>query len=265
MSFPFLKLVGAGNDFIFLSGDDLPKNKSRSQWAQTLCQKNFGVGADGLVIIEDWQNEGQRPEFRWDFYNSDGSKANMCGNAARCATLYSQIRSPQSDTCRFQTALGWLEGQVSELGFSVSWGWAKPDPEQKTLTIENGKRVTGYFVNSGVPHFVIVDGEASNLSGRDCLLIQAHEIFGEEQTNVTLLTETAQDIANTKSFERGVRNFTLACGTGVIASALVLQKIKGGHRHRLQAPGGLLGVELFEDKVIHQGPAICSFRGTFQY
>ncbi len=264
MSFSFQKLVGAGNDFIFVDANDIPKDRPRSEWASRLCDRNFGIGADGLVLFS--ATDLSSSSFAWDFYNSDGSAAEMCGNAARSAILYCKDKF-QKNQCHIQTAMGIVSGEVISSGsngsqIEVRWTLKNSGIEKRELSLKQGS-VRGYFVNTGVPHFVVTDSEFK-LSLETCLEIQNHEVFSPQKTNVTLLVESHSKSAHrTKTFERGVRGFTLACGTGVIAAALVVHQTQPQKRHELLAPGGQLFVEIEEQNIKLIGPAKKVFDGQF--
>ncbi len=256
---PFEKLVGAGNDFVFMLHPDVPENKDLSQLAVKLCDRNSGIGADGLVIIHD---DESKPEcFVWDFYNSDGSKAEMCGNAARCAVRFIKDHFGL-DKCEFKTLAGPVKGRFLDNSVQVSWTIPSDKMAEVSIDLENFKTFSGYYINTGVPHFVLLNqlGEVTN---KDCAEIQTHPKFGESQTNVTLLDSSEEGVHSTKTFERGVKNFTLACGTGVIASAFVLQSQNQEDIYSLKAPGGELSVKLNGPHVTLIGPAELIFKGQY--
>ena len=263
MSISFHKLVGAGNDFIFINENQLSNIPDLSLFAAKICNRNFGVGADGLVVIKGVSTEGNHSHFSWEFFNNDGSFAEMCGNAARCAVVYSKIVNG-SETCIFETAIGIINGQVTPEGSTVTWEISNPVLEKKSITLDYNKSFDGWYIDTGVPHFVILDEPQGSTNGRDCLNIQTHPEFGKRNTNVTLLTRKSSQAHPTKSFERGVREFTLACGTGVIAASAVLKELTGENQHSLQAPGGKLSVEFHDEKTVSlTGPAELTFIGTF--
>lgn len=258
MTLQFQKYVGAGNDFVFALENQLPSGIDRIKLSKAICDPKLGIGADGFAVFKKLSES----DFEWDFYNNDGSRAEMCGNAARCAILFCQ-KNFSTNKSTIKTEAGIVSGQVLDANWvAVSWALEKMEPEKKSLTLSNGKTVEGLFVNTGVPHFVV---QQEGINGRDCLLIQEHEEFAPAQTNVTVLNP--KDGTNhTKSFERGVRAFTLACGTGVIASAIALSQQEKQDEYSLQAPGGPLKVRLGESEVTLIGPAQFVFDGSnFNY
>lgn len=255
----FEKWVGAGNDFVFIMETELPSSVDRKKLAIEVCERNTGIGADGLVILS--KKDSQHRLFAWDFYNSDGSKAEMCGNAARCTVKFIQSQFG-FDECQFETQAGLVTGKVLENEVEVSWSIASNKMAEVSVDLENFKSFKGFYINTGVPHFVLLN-QLNEVSRRDCAEIQAHPKFGDAQTNVTLLDTNNEGVNSTKTFERGVKDFTLACGTGVIASAFVLQNQHKLDQYELVAPGGKLKVKIDGTRVVLIGPAQLVFNGKF--
>ncbi len=255
---PFDKLVGAGNDFVFIHHSDLPESIDRRLLAQEICHRNSGIGADGLVILHRGEPANL---FVWDFYNRDGSKAEMCGNAARCTVLFIH-KHFQLNRCEFKTLAGTVQGAFNPGHIEVQWSLASEKMAELSIDLENFKTFKGFYINTGVPHFVL-HNHVNEVTLQDCAEIQAHPRFGEDQTNVTLLDSDEDGVHKTKTFERGVKSFTLACGTGVIASAFVLKNIEEKDVYQLQAPGGVLSVKISGDSVTLIGPADFVFSGQY--
>lgn len=255
MTLAFDKLVGAGNDFIFLSSDSRIDTENLPDLTRKLCDRHFGIGADGLVFIEKLAGT----LFKWHFYNSDGSSAEMCGNAARCSFQFIK-KYFQINEAQMETLCGTVHGRVlSDTEVEVSWTLQNSILVEKSVELDSNRKVSGFFINSGVPHFVIFNPET--YSQKELRLIQSHPAFGSTETNVTLLdNRRGQNL--TRTFERGVRDFTLACGTGVIASAFVLQHQCNKEIYYLSAPGGDLQVKLNGPEVFLKGSAQIIFYGT---
>ena len=257
MNLSFEKLVGAGNDFVFLNPIPQLESINLQELTIKLCDRHNGIGADGLVYLEK-KSPGK---FIWQFFNSDGSSAEMCGNAARCAFLYIQTHY-QLSSASMETLCGEVTGQV--LGpeeVEVSWIIKDNILQKKSVKLNSGKTLEGFFINTGVPHFVLYNSET--LTHKELLEIQQHPEFSPDETNVTLV-DSLTDLNKTQSFERGVRDFTLACGTGVIASAFVLQHFAEAKEYQLHAPGGELRVRIFENQVFLRGPAKTIFKGELE-
>ena len=290
MKLDFHKLVATGNDFIFFEQNQAFPKENRSLWIQNLCDRKEGVGADGLVIMKPKPSQDRC--FSWEFYNNDGSVAEMCGNAARCAAVYlKQIH--QVENFELETSMGAITGKYKgPQDCEICLPLKKEQPIGKTIFLKQAlapQKVQGHFIKVGVPHFVIPDDD-HKLDASHCLSIQNAPDFAPHKINVTLLGKNPDGSYHMKSFERGVQDFTLACGTGAIASALVLRKLLfedqplqehftentesktdkdlsyplPKNNFSLQTPGGLLKVSLKEKTAILKGSARICFSGTIQ-
>jgi len=215
---PFSKLSGSGNDFILvdnrngrLSPEALPET------ARRLCRRKFSVGADGLIAIEG----SETADFRWQFFNADGSSAEMCGNGGRCAARFAAARGVAGERLCFETLAGTIHAEVS--GTRVKLQLPPPgefEPDRELLL--DPVPVRASCLNTGVPHAVVcvedvdaVDVEA--LGSR----IRYHELFRPAGTNVDFIQRREGDRISMRTYERGVEGETLACGTGAVASACV--------------------------------------------
>ncbi len=245
------KLSGAGNDFLFVNLFDsktknqvktLEKKLSRARLAKKLCRRHKSVGADGLIFIE----KSKELDFQWDFYNSDGSVAEACGNASRCAVRFArEILRLKKSTVRFKTASGEVSGKlVGTLRANVQVAAPKLHHEGLAVYLL-GKKWLGTYLNSGVPHFVteFKFKNPEEIDRATALGIQTHKIFGSQQTNVTFIEILKKNRVRAVTFERGVRDFTLACGTGAIGAAFALaEKTKVQDTIYVEMPGGMLSV-----------------------
>ncbi len=223
----FTKLQGSGNDFILIDNRDGRLYRkleelgvSVEEFVRKVCKPHTGVGADGLILIE----EPHRAEndFRWVFFNSDGSRAEMCGNGSRCAVRFCYEKGITDKEVSFETLAGVIKARVLEDGKRVKVQLTKPSkPESKTLSVDS-LRVEGMFINTGVPHFVVPvqDLEKTNVIklGR---AIRLHEEFQPKGTNVNFVQSLGENKIAIRTYERGVESETLACGTGATASAIV--------------------------------------------
>jgi diaminopimelate epimerase len=247
MKFPFHKMHGCGNDFLILDyiGGQLPEFYP-SEIAY-LCDRNFGIGADGLVILSDASDA----HAGWDFYNSDGSRAEMCGNAARCAIRYIAERHyPEELPISLQTDVGIIKGKrldannLVEITLSPK-PMTKFEYEQK-LVVAGENSFDVYCVNTGVPHAVV---EVKDIATYPILdvgkRLLKHPVFGEAGTNVTFFQRhVGQKILST-TFERGVEHETFACGTGVAAAAIIYSELyMQPFPIEVQVPGGTLNVDM---------------------
>jgi diaminopimelate epimerase len=214
----FYKMSGSGNDFIIIDnrsriidGLDLPK------FIRAGCRRKMAVGADGLILIEP----SDKADFRWQFFNSDGSRAEMCGNGARCAARFAVVNGIAKANLSFETDAGVVAGQVEGDRARVKM----PDPMDLRLDyaieLKTGP-VTVSSINTGVPHVVIMRDSVAEVDvfnlGRE---IRNHKAFAPAGTNVNFICRKGQGQLAIRTYERGVEDETLACGTGSIAGALV--------------------------------------------
>jgi diaminopimelate epimerase len=251
---------GTGNDFLFVNClvDKAPIASSRRvEFVKKVCDRHFGVGADGLAFLEP----SNGLDFAWDFYNSDGSKAEMCGNAARCAALlFSTLKGGQSKVC-FETAFGPIKAMV-EGPNDIALQTGEIQVLAEKLHFQSSAQTVDWVfqhLDTGVPHAVVelAPGEAlqSETHKVAAAELRSHSIVGPRGTNVTLFKPVSDDHIEAVSFERGVEKFTLACGTGVIAAAYVWAQRSKQNTVRVSIPGGQLSVDFQEKLPTLRGPA----------
>ncbi len=241
----FFKMQGCGNDFLFVDSVRSTPLTFRPAEVQYYCDRHFGIGADGLVVL----HSSEIADVAWTFYNSDGSHAEMCGNAARCAVRYVSENYLPDETVSIETLAGVIRGRLlPDKQVEVSLLPQSPfEFEYTEHILEIDKHAFElHCTNTGVPHAVL---EVKDLTTypieRVGRLIQAHALFQKEGTNVTFYQRLVANRIRSTTFERGVRAETLACGTGAAAAALVFSK------HYAQpipvnvsVPGGDLVVDL---------------------
>lgn len=218
---PFTKMSGTGNDFIlidhrqpFLAGVDL------AEFARLVCRHKFSAGADGLILIEKDETEA----FCWQFFNADGSRAEMCGNGARCAARFAYRLGMVGEQMRFRTQAGVIAAEI--LGADVKIKLTPPTNLQMARVLDlGGVTQTVYSVNTGVPHCVCLVDDLANVPvaewGR---MIRYHEVYQPAGTNVNFVQVTNGGLA-VRTYERGVEGETMACGTGAVAAALIATTI----------------------------------------
>lgn len=246
----FFKYHGAGNDFILFDNRSSVVSLSRLTIA-TLCDRKFGIGADGLMLLESPQVEGDH--FYMTYYNSDGLPSSMCGNGGRCIARFAKDLGFKDVILKFHA----IDGPH----------WAKVFDNSVELAMTNALAIEqqfgGYFVDTGSPHHVEWSTHDKNF--RDKARAKRNE-YGKEGVNVNHL-EYKDEVLHIRTFERGVEDETLACGTGAVASAMVaVSQGKTTSPVTLQALGGQLTVSFdgtgpFKN-VILQGPAVFVFNGT---
>jgi diaminopimelate epimerase len=225
---PFWKMQGSGNDFILIDHRRpfLPE-ADRIGLVKKLCAPKFGVGADGLILIEP----SEKVDFRWRFFNADGSEAEMCGNGGRCAARFAFLNGIAPENLAFETLAGIIHAQVR--GRRVKLELSQPHSLQLNLEIVLPEQTwTGHFVNTGVPHVVLpvadLDAALVDQVGRT---IRFHPLFQPAGTNVNFIRITGPQELRVRTYERGVEAETLACGTGSVAAALIASQL-----HALLSP-----------------------------
>jgi len=213
----FTKMNGTGNDFIIVDNRDLAIAKTEmAGLAKRLCHRQYAVGADGMIFIE----KSVGADFCWQFYNADGSEAEMCGNGARCAARYAFSKGIVKKHMRFLTRAGLIEAQI--VGHNVKIRLTQPTNIVLGQCIEiDGEEHEIHSINTGVPHAVhyVADNNATPVKkwGR---LIRHHKLFEPAGTNVNFV-QLPENELHVRTYERGVEDETLACGTGAVASALI--------------------------------------------
>lgn len=262
---PFTKMNGTGNDFIlidhrhpFLQGVDL------AAFARSICTRKFSVGADGLILIE----EAEDAHFRWQFFNADGSLAEMCGNGARCAARFAFEKKIAPARMHFHTLAGLIEAEM--IGAEVKVKMTPPADLalDQEVVLSSGPQ-TLHSLNTGVPHAVLFteDNRAAPVvaQGRE---IRHHAFFRPAGTNVNFVQVLNKSGLAVRTYERGVEDETLACGTGAVASAIIAAlrglvrppvavTTSGGQELTIhfQIKAGLVG------EVFLQGPALIVYEG----
>ena len=225
MTLEFVKMSGAGNDFILLDNRDGRIALTREQVAR-LCHRQFGIGADGLMLLVTCGTG--RADWAWTFYNSDGSDAEMCGNGARCFARYVQrVTGWDRPTLTFETLAGVIHATLE--GDEVTIGLTEPrDLRMGERVTVAGAVVEVHSVNTGVPHAVVFVPDADQAMVQEHgAALRYHEHFKPRGTNVNFAQVLGPGRIRVRTYERGVEGETLACGTGVTASALVASRVQG--------------------------------------
>src|SRR3954468_15744273 len=261
----FTKMNGAGNDFVMIDNRIGDLQLASDQIAK-ICDRHRGVGADGVLVLERATNGA---DFRMRYYNADGGEAEMCGNGARCFARYADRVAGPREKVSFETPAGVIGAELQSGLVCLQMR----EPKDMRLAIDiplPDRKVVAHFVNSGVPHVVVPvdDLEAVDVRGLGSA-IRRHELFAPKGANVNFLKERGPRQIAIRTYERGVEDETLACGTGVVASALIFAATKN-----IDGPIGVLvrgGNELEVDfekegdqfkKVTLKGPAEFVFEGT---
>jgi diaminopimelate epimerase len=255
MNLPFVKYQGTGNDFVMIDNrsgewDDLSISTIRK-----LCDRRFGIGADGLIKI----NLAEGYDFEVDYYNSDGSKS-FCGNGARCSVAFAHELGFTSDSVSFMAIDGAHEAlKKNGLVHLKMNDVVEIDDSQKE-----------FVLNTGSPHFIHF---TENVRDFDIVAygkqIRYSDLYKQEGINVNAIHQLDAHSFEIRTYERGVEDETLSCGTGVTAAALALGKknqVVGDFEYKVKSQGGELSVQFTHTNsqftnIWLIGPAVSVFKG----
>src|SRR5437870_6618004 len=263
----FTKMNGAGNDFVMI---DNRAGEVRLQPEQIveICDRHRGVGADGILLLEKGSNGA---DFRMRYYNRDGGEAEMCGNGARCFARFANKVANAPEKISFQTPAGLIRGELH--GELVTLQMSEPkDLRLGIELVANGTKEHIHFINSGVPHVVVPVSKVDDVDvRRRGEAIRRHEMFSPAGANVNFIEKRGMQKIIVRTYERGVEDETLACGTGVVASALIFAATENvdGPIGVLVRGGGELTVGFKTNgkqftNVTLTGPADFVFEGTIE-
>ncbi|MGQ9647894.1 MAG: diaminopimelate epimerase [Thermodesulfobacteriota bacterium] len=218
MKIPFMKMSGSGNDFIVIDHRKAFLEEDRmKKFARKVCRRRVSVGADGLILVE----ESNRADFKWRFFNADGSEGEMCGNGGRCVARFAHLKGIAGASLTFETLAGLISGEVN--GRRVKLELTKPHSLKldEKISVE-GKELTLSSINTGVPHAVLFLKDIEHADVVDMgRVIRFHPHYAPAGANANFVKVEDSLRLSVRTYERGVEDETLACGTGVVASALV--------------------------------------------
>lgn len=216
---PFFKMSGSGNDFIIIDNrQSLVSDDHRDRLIRHTCRRKLSVGADGFILIE---NDPAGADFKWHFYNADGSRAEMCGNGARCAARFAYLNDIAPREMAFSTAAGMINAVIEDDRVRIGM----PDPRdmrREYRLVVDAETLTVSSINTGVPHVIVFQ---DNLDDMDVVAmgsaIRHHAMFAPAGTNANFIAPAAANAIKIRTYERGVEDETLACGTGSVAAAII--------------------------------------------
>lgn len=248
----FYKYQGTGNDFVMIDNRDLdfPKDKDL---IEKLCDRRFGIGGDGLILLENDENA----DFKMVYYNSDGNESTMCGNGGRCIVAFANFLDIFEMKTTFEAIDGLHEAEIHN-------GTVK----LKMIDVDSIKNIGGDFeLNTGSPHYVtFVEKLKDYKVYENGNKIRNSASYSTEGINVNFVEEVGENEIFIRTYERGVEDETFSCGTGVTAAALVYFKDKNETSVNVKVLGGKLKV--YADKVGEnytniwlEGPATQVFKG----
>jgi diaminopimelate epimerase len=219
----FTKMNGAGNDFVMLDNLDGRLALAPGQIAH-LCDRHRGVGADGLLVVERPANGA---DFRMRYYNADGGEAEMCGNGARCFARFASRLTGRDGGLSFETPAGVIRAECAGDAVRISMSEPHDLVLDRELALQGGT-ATVHSVNTGVPHAVVFVPvlEQTDVRGLGAAL-RYHTAFAPKGTNANFVQVIEPQTIAVRTYERGVEDETLACGTGVVASALIFHEKNG--------------------------------------
>ena len=264
-SLKFTKMSGAGNDFVVFDNRDGGIPEERAELVRRVCARRLGVGADGALFVE----QSEATDFRMRYYNADGGEAEMCGNGGRCISRYAYLNKIAGEKMIFETLAGHYRAEI--MGKLVRLEMVPPKDIRLQFEIGmDGNELTVNFIHTGVPHVVVF---ADRIDDIDVLelgrRIREHEKFAPAGANANFVQVVDPGRIRIRTYERGVEEETLACGTGTVAAALV-----GALLNRLRSPveaitrSGLILTVHFDIKgkkctnVFLEGNAEVIFEGT---
>ena len=262
----FERYEGAGNSFLFFKGFLELSIPAYADFVRRISSKEKGWGVDGCVFMEAKKGRGQ-----WAFFNCDGSIAEFCGNAARCAVLWSKRHDCLDQNSHFRwesapflnTSYQFKGNIVGQSGVQVCCPIDSSELEVEKITSKDGwselfsglgsNFQAAFWINTGVPHLVILGGddwEKTEIYSHSFQLRKASQHFRQGGANVTWVSKSSRQVA---TFERGVEDITPACGSGAFAAFLALEEMNCP-MEGLHFPGGKLSVFRSEDDLILEGP-----------
>jgi diaminopimelate epimerase len=213
----FTKMNGAGNDFVLLDNRAEALRLTTAQIAR-LCDRHRGVGADGVLVLERPTNGA---DFRMRYYNADGGEAEMCGNGARCFARFADRAAGPLKQLTFETPAGTIGAQLA--GELVTLQMSQPNDLRLGLELPiGGEKIRAAYIDSGVPHVVLPVAKIDEVDVRSLgAALRHHPMFAPRGANANFSEQRGSRAIAIRTFERGVEDETLACGTGVVASALI--------------------------------------------
>jgi diaminopimelate epimerase len=268
MTLDFVKMNGAGNDFILIDNRS-GRIKLTTEQVVRLCHRQRGIGADGLFLLIP--NTSGKAEWSWEFYNSDGSTADMCGNGARCFARFVQSVVGAKEQITFETGAGVIGATFQGARVTVSLTIPR-DLRLNELVPTSGGKLTVHSLHTGVPHAILFVPDADKAMVQPLgAELRHHQHFKPKGTNVNFVQVLGPNHIRVRTYERGVEGETLACGTGLTAAALVTSRVNQFTSPiQVQVQGGdTLEVSWIPSsdgfaEVKLNGPADFVFKGTIE-
>ena len=253
----FYKYQGTGNDFVMIDNrlENFPKNNTKL--IESLCNRRFGIGADGLILLEN----DKSTDFKMVYYNSDGNESSMCGNGGRCLVAFAKSLNVINNEATFIATDGLHNATIDENGI-VSL---------QMKDVNEVKIESDYvFLNTGSPHHVTLVNDLEHYNVKENgATIRYSDLYGKVGSNVNFVNQLSENYFALRTYERGVEDETLSCGTGATATAIAMNAIGKTNSNAIDinVEGGKLKVTFEKsekgfEKVFLIGPATFVFEGT---
>ena len=219
----FTKVVGSGNDFVVIDNRKMTCHNNLSRLAEEICHRKNSIGADGMLLLEG----SKIGDFKMRIFNPDGSEVDMCGNGARCIALFAYKMGIAGKKMKIDTRSGVLNAEVMDN--SVKLQMSLPKDLRLMFNLDmGGMRYEVSYINTGVPHVVRFEEDVDKVDVRKFgAIIRYHKEFSPSGTNANFVEVISSNKIKVRTYERGVEDETLACGTGATASSIIASMIKG--------------------------------------
>ena len=218
MAVQFTKMSGSGNDFIIIDNRvPVMDDDKKRDFVRRVCDRRMSIGADGVIFVEN----SEKADIKWDFYNDDGSTPDMCGNGGRCVARYAVEKKIAPAELTLETLAGIIGAKVDAANVRIKL--TSPENLQQDIAVTlNGAQYQIDCLNTGVPHAIIYSDNIEDVNVKEAGHgIRFHKAFAPAGTNVNFVQKVGDRALKIRTYERGVEDETLACGTGVVASALL--------------------------------------------
>ena len=256
MTYTFYKYQGTGNDFVILDNRDLTFPKNDTKLINFLCDRRFGIGADGLMLLEN----DNSTDFKMVYYNADGNESSMCGNGGRCLVAFAKKMGVIQNKTTFMAVDGLHHATINEDGLVAL----------QMIDVQEVKVHADYvFLNTGSPHHV---QEVEDLKSLDVKTegakIRYSDLYGQAGSNINFVSKLSDNQFAIRTYERGVEDETLSCGTGATAVAIAMYELGKANANTIgiQVEGGQLQISFIKEDGIYKevhlsGPAQFVFQG----
>ena len=255
MKLVFYKYQGTGNDFIIIDNRENKFSKENSELINKLCDRKFGIGADGLMLLEN----STKSDFKMIYYNANGSLGSMCGNGGRCIVAFAHQLKIIENKTTFEALKKLYHATIEK--------------NMVSLVMNDVNQIEIYknhlFLDTGSPHHIVFEDDIDKLNVKDKgRKIRIGSPYFEEGTNVNFVEQVNKNTFKVRTYERGVEDETLSCGTGVTAVAIASHQLKKSKNNliKLQTLGGDLEVSFetennYYKNIVLKGEATLVFKG----